>query len=472
MNGVDRTDELAATTTRTLVANAFEAPDFLRASLDALPRNVLVADVDRRVVFINEKARATLSAFDDRLRARFGVGADEILGRSIHDFHRDPAAVDRILDAPDGLPHDAEIEFGGVRLRMSIGRVVSDGETRGFVVDLEDVTEASARRLQADALRAISKEKERYERIMRVVDAAAKGDFSLDLSDDGRDAVGAVARRVRAFLAAIEDAFAEVDAGAETVAVAASELTEAGERLSDSADASLRRADSVATAGAQIRDAIKNVASSSLKLGEEIRAIASGATDALETATSAVAEVEAADRVMNVLSACATEIGEVSKSISAIAELTNMLALNATIEAARAGDAGSGFAVVAREVKDLAKRTGVATGNIGSRIVVIQKETAKAVEALARIRKTVEDIDRSQAEISEAVGRHCAAATHVERGVAEVSQGAAEIERLVREAADASQKTSTDSKSALKTANEVAEKARGLKSVVRRFRAT
>jgi methyl-accepting chemotaxis protein len=131
------------------------ATEGLRASLDAMRANVLLADLSFTIVYANPKAVETLKTIEDEIEKAFGVNVDDILGGSIHRFHKDPRRIEKILRSAKALPHEAEFGFGGVKLKATINGVANaHGQTIGYVVNWDDVTERS--RVESEMARVSS----------------------------------------------------------------------------------------------------------------------------------------------------------------------------------------------------------------------------------------------------------------------------------------------------------------------------
>jgi len=138
------------------------------------------------------------------------------------------------------------------------------------------------------------------------------------------------------------------------------------------------------------------------------------------------------------LSSEITRIAKAAEIIEQIADQTNLLALNAAIEAARAGEHGRGFAVVADEVRELAKRTQDSTKDIHKIINELTDRAQRSVtvaleghkDAERGLQQVVETEDKLNS-ISESVSSIANMAIQMAAAVEEQAHVSEEINRQV-----------------------------------------
>lgn len=153
----------------------------------------------------------------------------------------------------------------------------------------------------------------------------------------------------------------------------------------------------------QLQLEISSIASATEEMSASIKSVMENmlvASDGAETAAKETVNGEAAVKIsMQGISQTAVEVARVGDTITelnsrvndilgmvdvikSVADQTNLLALNAAIEAARAGEQGRGFAVVADEVRTLAKRTQQSTQEISDVVDVLKNSSQKAFASI------------------------------------------------------------------------------------------
>jgi len=154
-----------------------------------------------------------------------------------------------------------------------------------------------------------------------------------------------------------------------------------------------------------------------------IRDIAVSASDASETGAGAAALVDSANAAVEDLSGASREISKVTELLRSIAFQIRLLGLNAAIEAAHAGDVGSGFMVVAHEVKKLADTASLSTAEIDRTVKSMGDHVEKVGCAMNDVAAIILSMQEKQKNISAAVEAQSRATREIVAGIHETAAG-------------------------------------------------
>ncbi|NWL80528.1 methyl-accepting chemotaxis protein [Pseudomonas taiwanensis] len=429
----------------------------IKSALDNCSTNVMIADGDRTIIYMNKTVTSMLqNAEADLRKALPSFSVSKLLGGSIDQFHKNPEHQKRLL-ATFTSTFRTQIDVGGRTFGLVANPVISDdGERLGSVVEWADRTlEVQVERevaalVGAAAAGDFSKRVDESGKsgfilnlatglnslvetadkglkdVSRMLGALAQGDLSQSISADYQGTFGELKDYSNETAQSLSRMLGQIRESADTINTAASEIASGNAELSTRTEQQASSLEETASSMEELTSTVKLNA-------ENARQANSLAVNASEVATEGGNVVQKVVSTMTAINDSARKISDIIGVIDGIAFQTNILALNAAVEAARAGEQGRGFAVVAAEVRTLAQRSAAAAKEIKTLISDSVSKVENGNTLVAQAGQTMSDIVIAIKRVTDIMAEIAAASTEQSRGIEEVNGAVNQMDEMTQQ---------------------------------------
>ncbi len=311
-----------------------------------------------------------------------------------------------------------------------------------------------------------------------------RGDLTYQLEYDARDEFGVLIKGFNQMASYLAELVKEIQKAGIQVTSSITELAATTRQQEATANEHAATTSEIAASTTQIAATSANLMSTM----KSVNSLTKNAAYAAENGHAGLSHIdktmvkmeEATGSIvakLSILSEKAADIAGVVKTINKVADQTNLLSLNAAIEAEKAGEYGTGFAVVATEIRRLADQTAVATYDIEQMVQGVQSAVSSAVMA---IDKFAEDVRVSVTDIREGSERIEGVIEHVQvlrpqvatisEGIEAQSLGAKQISDATSQLNEAAQQSAQSISQMSMTIEQLQQAALGLQEAISRFK--
>ncbi|MEH6564676.1 MAG: methyl-accepting chemotaxis protein [Halopseudomonas sp.] len=321
-------------------------------------------------------------------------------------------------------------------------------------------------------------------RLSSLMGQVAGGDMTVQIDVDSRDELGDLAVDFNNTVLKVRELIRQVSATSDQVQEQSRQVESIATESSHAATSQRSQIEQVATAMNEMAATSQEVARSAalaVTNAEQVnsqtlngRRLVESSVDGIERLSG---EIENSVRVINQLADDSSSISRVLDVIKGVAEQTNLLALNAAIEAARAGEQGRGFAVVADEVRTLARRTQQSTEEIEQMIVRLQDGVGAAVKAMGSSHSMTAETVEASLKVQAGLDNILKAVTHIVDQSQQIAAAAEEqtavshdIDQNIVEINHSGERTAAGARQAEESSGRMAQLVQTLQGIISAFK--